>query len=537
LKIFTANHNNFEVPMKDGHIKDPSTGNMGPKSLAEEILDTLWEPLLVLEEDLRVQSANDAFYSHFQVDPAETVGRQVYNLGNGQWNIPLLRKLLEEVLPKETSLRNFEIQHSFEQIGRRTLLLNARRIDSLQLILLAMEDITVRKEMEACNAAKAVAEDANRAKSEFLANMSHEIRTPMTAFMMALELLLQIDKDPERRQLLTMADQSAKSLRALLENILDFSRIEARQVEIEEEPFNLPACVQSTVQMMSGKAREKNLQLEVDIPSEIPATIFGDPDRLKQILLHLIDNAIKFTRQGEVRVSVDLRGDHLDFAVSDTGIGIPKEKKDLIFQRFSQADGSFTRRYGGAGIGLAIAKGLVELMGGQLGMRARPGDGSIFFFTLPLKTAMGDRTAPAEDRAEAIAAPFASARILLVEDEPMIREMILTVLTLRGWQAETAGNGREAVQKWQEKNFDLILMDLQMPEMNGLEATRKIRAAENGRRVYILGLTAHTRHEVKVECLAAGMDKVLIKPVQIKELCSAIDNCLAAPGGSFSPRC
>jgi PAS domain S-box-containing protein len=334
--------------MSSMHPEKSSPGNSGTRSLAEEILDTLWEPLLVLEDDLRVRSANDAFYNHFQVEPAETVGRLVYNLGNGQWDIPLLRKLLEEVLPKEIFFRNFEIQHTFDRIGRRTLLLNARRIDHLQLILLAMEDITERKEKEAlrqseevyrtlaylspdallvkadgiiryanqralrllrakeadllvghsiydfihrdCHQvlrdqvadlpqngksalvdqlwrrvdgselaveaaaaeiiwngepgiqillrditkrksaeaelreAKAAAEEANRAKSEFLANMSHEIRTPMTVFMAATELLIQLDNDPARRELLQMADHSAQSLSTLLGDILDFSR-------------------------------------------------------------------------------------------------------------------------------------------------------------------------------------------------------------------------------------------------------------------------------------------------------------------------
>jgi signal transduction histidine kinase len=385
------------MTMKDSSIKRPNTGNTGHKNLAEEILDTLWEPLLVLEEDLRVQSANDAFYHHFKVEPDETVGRKVYDLGNGQWDIPFLRKLLEEVLPKETFLGDFEIEHTFEMIGRRTLLLNARRIDHLQLILLAMEDVTDHREHEALRAAKAVAEEASRAKSEFLANMSHEIRTPMTVFLVALELL-QLDKDPERRKILEMADQSAQRLRALLDDILDFSSIEARGVQIEEKPFDLQARVQNTVQEMGAKARKKNLQLETEISPATPAAFVGDQGRLGQVLLNLIDNAIKFTPKGEVRVAVRPCGDHLEFSVSDTGIGVPEEKREMIFQRFSQADGSFTRRHGGVGLGLAISRGLVELMGGgRIGLRDRPGGGSIFFFTLPLKAAAKGK-ASAEDR-------------------------------------------------------------------------------------------------------------------------------------------
>jgi signal transduction histidine kinase/ActR/RegA family two-component response regulator len=523
--------------MSNDHAKNPSAGNTGPKNLAEEILDTLWEPLLVLEDDLRVRSANDAFYHRFQVEPAETVGRLVYDLGNGQWNIPLLRQLLEEVLPKEIVFRNFEIQHTFDHIGQRTLLLNARRIDHLQLILLAMEDITEHKEAASLSAAKTAAEEANRAKSEFLANMSHELRTPMTVFLAAIELLLQLDSDPERRELLDMADQSAQRLRNLLEDILDFSRIEAQRVEITGEPFDLRCCVQNTVQKLSAKAQKKNLRLETDIAPDIPAVLVGDPSRIGQVLLQLIDNAIKFTGQGAVRVSVRNSGELLEFTVSDTGIGIPEEKREIIFQRFSQADGSFTRQYGGAGLGLAIVRGLVELMGGKIGVRARPEGGSVFSFTLPLKTAPSNWAATGGDRMAASPAPAAIARILLVEDEPLIRDVIQAALSQRGWQTETAGTGREAVQQWQDGDFDLILMDLQMPDMNGLEATREIRASAEGRRIYILGFTAHTSREVKVECLAAGMDRVLTKPVQIKELCAAIDSCLASPGASFSTRC
>ncbi len=521
--------------MKDDSLKSPNTGNTGHKNLAEEILDTLWEPLLVLKEDLRVKSANDAFYHHFKVEPAETVGQLVYDLGNGQWDIPLLRELLEEVLPKETFLRDFEIQHTFEQIGRRTLLLNARRIDHLQLILLAIEDITVRKENEALRAAKAVAEEANQAKSEFMANMNHEFRTPMTVFLAALELLLQLDQDPERRQILEMADRSAQHLRNLLDTILDFSGIEARGIKTKEETFILQDCVQNALQMMSAKAQGKNLQLIMNISSTPLPSFVGDPDRLEQVLVHLIDNAITCTDEGEVRVSVRPCSDYVEFSVSDTGIGVPEEKRDAIFQRFSQADGSFTRRHGGIGLGLTVSQGLVELMGGGgIGLRARPGGGSVFFFTLPLKAAISDMTSLAVHHVETTAAPLSNPFILLAEDEPMIRDMIQAILTHCGWRSETAGTGREAVKKWKEGNFDLILMDLQMPEMNGREATRQIRETEKGKNICILGLTGHTRRETMEECRAAGMDKVLTKPVHIKELSSAIDSCLAATKTSFS---
>jgi signal transduction histidine kinase/ActR/RegA family two-component response regulator len=512
----------------DGNMKSLPAAISGHKNLAEEILDTLWEPLLVLEDDLCVRSANDAFYQHFQVEPAETVGRPVYKLGNGQWDIPLLRKLLEEILPKEAHLSGFEIQHTFEQIGWRTLLLKARRIDHLELILLAMEDITERQEIEACNKAVAVAEDASRAKSEFMANMGHEIRTPMTAFLVAMELLLQNDKDPERLEILTMADQSAQRLHTLLEDILDLSHIEAQGIKIEKKPFNLLALVENTVQRVMGKVREKNLHLEIDISPEVPVTLIGDPGRLGQILFLLVDNAIKFTHQGEVRLSVRLCTDILEFSVSDTGIGIPEEQRGLIFQRFTQGDGSFTRKYGGTGLGLAIAKGLVELMEGRIGVRERQGGGSDFYFTLPLIAAVSSEASSAGKGVEVTAAPLSTPRILVVEDEAILRDLIQTIMKQQGWGSETAENGMEAFQKWKEGHFDLILMDLQMPKMNGLEATREIRKAEEGKPICILGLTAHTRREVETKCLEVGMDQVLAKPIKMKELCSVIGSCLAA---------
>jgi PAS domain S-box-containing protein len=383
-----------------------------------------------------------------------------------------------------------------------------------------VRDITLQKQ------AQQAAEEASRAKSEFLANMSHEIRTPMTVFMAALDHLLQIDRSPERRPFLEMADQAAQRLRALIDDILDFSRIEARRLDIQDEPFDLRACIRNSVAMMELKAREKNLGLEMDVSPEIPPLVSGDPDRLGQVLINLMGNAVKFTSEGEVKISVRLRGKDIEFAISDTGIGIPAEKREQLFQSFSQADSSFTRRFGGTGLGLAISKGLVELMGGRIGVRSRPGGGSVFFFDLPMKPVAGP--IPSKERVEAAEASFSEAHILIADDEPMIREMVLMTLAQRGWQAEIAVTGREAVRKWEEGNFDVVFMDLQMPEMDGLEATRRIREMENriGRKTCIVGLTAHARPEVREQCLEAGMDMVLTKPVRMNELYSAIEDCL-----------
>ncbi len=373
--------------------------------------------------------------------------------------------------------------------------------------------------------AKEIAEAANRAKSEFLANMSHEIRTPMTVFMAAVDHLLQIDQNPEHRQLLAMADQSAQQLLALIDDILDLSRIEARRVEIEEIEFDPRSCVRKIIDMLKLQAQEKNLHLEFEFAANLPTRITSDSDRLEQILTNLISNAIKFTHEGSVRVTVAVRQNMLEFAVRDTGIGIPEEKRDRLFQNFSQIDSSFKRRYGGTGLGLAICKGLVELMGGEISVQSREGYGSTFSFTLPPEKAREDLSSTnlvkKDDTSSGI-------RILLAEDDTMVRDILQLTLERRGRRTEIAENGQEAVRKWKEGKFDLILMDLQMPEMTGLEATRKIRELEAGEEKHttIIGLTAHARPEVKEECLTAGMDQVLTKPVKIKELEEVIGSWL-----------
>jgi PAS domain S-box-containing protein len=240
--------------------------------------------------------------------------------------------------------------------------------------------------IKSLEAAQTAAVEASRAKSEFLAKMSHEIRTPMTIFMAATEHLLELETIPERREVLELAGQSAQRLHSLIDDILDFSRIEAGRVSVQDEPFNLRSCMRDTVALMTIAARRKKLRLEIVVAPEVPHVISGDSDRLGQVLINLIGNAVKFTEKGEVKVSVERREQALHFAVADTGIGIPEGKRSLLFQSFSQVESSLTRKYGGTGLGLAICKGLVELMGGKITVDSREGGGSIFAFSLPLKT-------------------------------------------------------------------------------------------------------------------------------------------------------
>ncbi len=399
-------------------------------------------------------------------------------------------------------------------------------------------DVTRQRELEesllaakqAAEVAQLAAEDASRAKSEFLANMSHEIRTPMTVFMSAVEQLQLIDTDPEHRQLLNLADQASRRLHDLVNEILDFSKIEARRLEIMECWFNLRNCLQETMTLMTAKTREKGLRLELAISPAVPESLLGDQLRLGQVLLNLIGNAVKFTDAGEVRLAVQLHDGSLEFSVSDTGIGIPADKLEHIFETFSQVDSSATRRFGGTGLGLAISKGLVELMGGRINVRSQLGKGSVFIFTLPVNN-FGDAETDrkVEDDSQSLPMATPEARILLVEDNPMVQAVVLMVLARRPWQTTTAETGREAVRTWQAGHFDLIIMDLQMPDMDGLEATREIRRMEADReqRVSIIGMTAHANQAVRAKCLKAGMNEVLIKPFETASLYAAIERCLA----------
>lgn len=391
------------------------------------------------------------------------------------------------------------------------------------------QDITHRKKAETeLKEAKAAADKASQAKGEFLANMSHEIRTPMTIFLGALEYLEQIERNPKHRQLLQMADKSAKNLRELIDDILDFSRIEAGQVDILEAPLDVRSWLEDAVDMFRALAREKNLRLSTQIDDKVPAIIEADASRLRQILNNLLGNAIKFTSRGEVKVTVEALGEYLALGVTDTGIGISEDKQHLLFKSFSQVDSSFQRDYGGTGLGLAISKKLAELMDGRISVQSREGEGSTFTLTLPLKMDSSlDHGASAErESLPGNALPYS---ILLVEDDPMIRELFIMGLTPRGAHIDAASSGEKALRMWQPGKFDVVLMDLQMPGMDGLEATRQIRAreTESGEHVHIIGVTAHARQKVIEDCLKGGMDEVLTKPIQIRELEEVLLRCMA----------
>ncbi len=386
--------------------------------------------------------------------------------------------------------------------------------------------------------AMAVAEVASRAKSEFLATMSHEIRTPLNGVLGMAEMLGLTALDGEQRGMLETVQSSGSALLTLIDDVLDFSKIEAGELEIEALSFDLRQAVCEVEAMVSAHAKRRGLELSVHIAEEVPSRVVSDPVRLRQILLNLCSNAIKFTEQGHVRIVVEQTGRgsgrcQLTLRVEDTGIGIPAAKLTSIFDRFTQVDASTTRRYGGTGLGLAISKKLALLLGGDLEVQSQVGQGSAFslYLDLYLDVDLALAENPPEPKLvpSQPVAPAPSAHVLLVEDNAINQQVARGMLQRLGCRVQLAHNGQEAVQKVEQQNFDLIFMDCQMEVMDGLEATRQIRKLEaDGARTRhrIIAMTASAFEEDRRRCQRAGMDDFLSKPVRLAVLRDALERNL-----------
>jgi two-component system CheB/CheR fusion protein len=644
----------------------------------ESILSTLHEPMLILDKNLRIQSANKSFCKVFQEVEEEIIGTSLYKLGNDQWNIPKLRELIEDIVPKNVSFYDFEVEQVFPLIGLKTMLLNAHRIDlqNQELIVLSISDITEIKRLSielevkekkvfeasekrhnlmlmdspfaigvlkgkdmvielANNSIKElwgkgndiegkklldvlpeikggpmpilidevfttgipfhgyevlvplyrngkledayfnfvyqpyleadrtilgitvisyevtehviakmelmkakgkaeketkIAIDAVKSKQQFLSNMSHEIRTPMNAIIGFTNVLLKTNLDPTQKGYIQAVKASGDALIVIINDILDLAKVNSGKMTFDQVSFDLDISISSMLQLFDLKIKEKNLELIKNFGLNIPNLLIGDPMRLRQIILNLLSNAIKFTDVGTITFDIKLIQEDedlatIEFKIIDTGIGIPENKLEYIFNDFEQAYLETSSTYGGTGLGLAIVKQLVELQGGTIYVESKKGNGSTFGFTMSFKkdkaeTKYGNDLQPIK-KVGIEKAVLGNMKVLVVEDMAMNQLLIKIILSDLGFDIEIANNGKIALEKLQKDNFDIILMDLQMPEMNGFEATNYIRTQLNSN-IPIIALTADVTSVDLETCKSVGMNDYISKPIDEKLLYAKI---------------
>jgi len=564
---------------------DLLNGNRGVGSVVVDITDRIQAESSLIESEAKLLEAQQlaklgnweiVVEDDFELDNARPIwSAELFNIYglDPQQPVPTFSELLQFHPPQErkiirTAFTELLEQHipynldlGFERPDGSTRYLNsigrAAYDETGQVIKLygAVMDITERKQIEAellrqnraleeAIAVAQAADSANQAKSDFLANMSHEIRTPMNAIIAVSQLLELSELDTKQRSLLDTLKSNGKRLLTLIDDILDLSKIEARELKLNPQEFTFPALAQTLLNSFAPQAKAEGLNLSVDVASELPPWWIGDDFRIQQILSNLISNALKFTEEGQIKVTISLAEQNLTpdnlgdnsaievyFAVKDTGIGISTPAQANLFKAFTQADNSTTRQYGGTGLGLTICRRIVELMGGSIDVESIVGEGSTFWFTLPLQVVSKNKDLPAvEDNIATSTVTNRSrdtVKILLVEDYPDNRDLLLFMLDAIGFKADTVTNGYEALNQLVQNKYDIILMDCQMPELDGYQTTQVIREKEEPENYpIIIGLTANAMAGDRQKCLDAGMDDYISKPVDLNDLSSILHKWL-----------
>jgi PAS domain S-box-containing protein len=509
-----------------------------------QILNSTSDGIIFVNHDGRIVAANVRAGDLLGFDPAAVVGiemarvvSRLYSVGEGDSFLPTLHALLDDPWaggsgdlqqPATGRVFHWVAQPARDGAGGSAgLTFTFQDVTRPRDLMRQLED-----KSRLLEEASRRSEDANRAKGEFLANVSHEIRTPLSAIIGMSEHMMDTGPKPEMIRRIRAA---AESLMAIITDILDFSKIESRKLTLDELPFGLRDTLKETLDTLRFRAGEKNLALNLEVFPEVPDTIVGDAIRLRQVLINLLGNSIKFTERGEVRLRVgvasELPGEVvLHFAVIDTGVGIPRDKQEIVFEAFAQADGSATRRFGGTGLGLSISAKLVELMGGDIWVESEAGRGAAFRFTAKFKVRSATEAAP-QEAAEAPKAPVRSGplTVLVVEDEDVHRELVAAFLLGRGHRVITAKNGKEALTELSRHKVDIALMDLQMPIMDGIQTASTIRDWEkkSGGHLPMVAMTASAMPEDAERCRAAGMDRFVTKPVNRELLFRLVEDLSA----------
>jgi signal transduction histidine kinase/CheY-like chemotaxis protein len=520
------------------------------ETYAQDVVDTVREPLLILDSSLRVHSANGAFYQTFHVSSEETENRLIYELGNGQWDIPDLRTLLEDIVPTSSVFNDFELEHDFPVIGRRVMLLNARKLrqgSHAELLVLAMEDVTERRRAEAEVAtAKEAAETANRTKSLFLANMSHELRTPLNAILGFSEMLQEEAVDRGLQDFSTDLQKistAGKHLLGLINDILDLSKIEAGKMELHLEAFDiwsLIAEVASTIEMQVGK---NGNTLEIACPPDV-GVMRADLSKVRQGLFNLVSNAAKFTHDGQIRVEAERQimdgCDWILFRVSDTGIGLSSEQIVRLFQSFTQADASTTRKFGGTGLGLALTRRFCQMMGGDVTVHSVPGEGSVFTIKLPaivvepiaepvfLEDRREASAAPPDVVIDAEPAPAVRTCVLVIDDDPLQRDLMQRYLRKEGFTVCTASGGAQGLRMARQLLPAAITLDVMMPDMDGWSVLSSLKGDITLSDIPVIMLTMVDDPE---RGFTLGASEYATKPVNRRRLAQILRKytCLQPP--------